>query len=155
MARGFDDIHRVFTVQRSKSSRQQSSDRSRETSSSRDSLPKIAASNNVCSSNTSSGGNLANQNSKKHSSGSSGEESPSIKVKSSFSPVKAPTGFSFKSLIKKVGILRCKIDLNYIIVDLMFKKKYFSGHILLIYMLIFILLSHFILINSLNIDIYI
>lgn len=95
MARGFDDIHRVFTVQRSKSSRQ-SSDRSRETSSSRDSLPKIAASNNVGGSTTSSDGNLANQNSKKHSSGSSGEESTS-----SISPAKAPIGFSFKSPIKK------------------------------------------------------
>jgi hypothetical protein len=107
MARGFDDIHRVFTVQRSKSSRQ-SSDRSRETSSSRDSPPKIAASNNVGGSTTSSGGNLANQNSKKHSSGSSGEESPSIKVKSSFCPAKPPTGFSFKNPIKKVSILRYK-----------------------------------------------
>lgn len=100
MARGFDDIHRVFTVQRSKSSRQ-SSDRSRETSSSRDSLPKIAASNNVGGSTTSSDGNLANQNSKKHSSGSSGEESTS-----SISPAKAPIGFSFKSPIKKVNFLR-------------------------------------------------
>ncbi|XP_063396342.1 uncharacterized protein LOC134680958 [Mytilus trossulus] len=104
MARGFDDIHRVFTVQRSKVSRE-SSERSREPSSSRESLPKTTTNEengkSIC------GYHPEHQKSKHISSGSSSEDSLMITSledkgrQSSVSPSNAPCKLYFNSPIRK------------------------------------------------------
>lgn len=102
MARGFDDIHRVFTVQRSKISRQ-SSEGSRENSSSSDSLPKLVA-------NISVGSHGENSKSKHSNSGSSGEESASSGNRSNrghSSQSSSPSKLYFKNPIRKVRYICC------------------------------------------------